>query len=191
MGQPLVLAGQTITPAILNRIYGQADGVTHTVNGTAATVLSSTYTIPAGDAQNGTAYRISSFGQGTWGSTAQALTMRSMFAGSTVGTSPVISASAIGSGATFQWRASVTLICVSSGSSGTWVASLDGTLNQTANAILPGTAADNVVSFTGCTTSTVTQDTTIANTLAVGASWASATGTPTLSSVGTLFEKVN
>ena len=83
------------------------------------------------------------------------------------------------------------LICVTSGTSGTWVATIKGTLTESANAINPGTAADNSVGFAGCTHTAVTQDTTVADTLEIDAKWAGTTGTPTLSCVGSLFEKVN
>ena len=191
MGQSLVLAGQTITPAILNRIYGQADGISHTVNNTSYAQLSSLYTIPAGDAQDGTAYRLTTFGNGTTGTT-EALYFSAGLAGSEIGTAPEISGSALATGAAaFDFEATVTLICVSNGTSGTWVASIRGVVTQSANAILPGTAADNTIPFAGCTHTAVTQDTTVGNTFGIYAKWAGTTGTPTLSCVGSLFEKVN
>lgn len=191
MGQDLVLAGQSITPAILNRIYGTADTTSHTVNGTTFADLSSVYTIPAGDAQGGTAYRIKAFGSGTWGSTQQALSFACALAGTDIGTTPAIASTALSASAAFDWEAEVVLICATPGSSGTWVASVRGVITQSANAILPATAADNTIPFAGCTHSAVTQDTTVSDTLSIQAKWASATGAPTLTCLGTLFEKVN
>jgi hypothetical protein len=191
MGQSLVRAGQTITPAILNRIYGSGDLTQHTVNQASLTALSTTFTIPAGDAVSGTAYRLTSFGNGTWGSTQQVLTWSSLLQGSSVGTEPGIASTALSASANFDWTAEVMLICATSGASGTWLLRLHGHLNEIANNILPGTAADNTVPFTGVTHTSVSQDTTVAVTLGIGALWASTTGSPTLTCLGTLFEKVN
>jgi|SRR5580698_1741461 hypothetical protein len=190
MGQALVLAGQTITPAVLNRIYGTGDAVAHTVNNTSYAQLSSIYAIPASDAQSGTAYRLSTFGNGTWG-TAEALTIAVGLAGTEIGTTPVISGSAFSNAAAFDFELNATLICVTNGTSGTWVAKIRGVLTQSANSVLPGTAADNTADVVGCTHTAVTQDTTIADNFGVYAKWAGTTGSPTLSCVGTLFEKVN
>lgn len=190
MGQALVLAGQTITPAVLNRIYGTADGVGHTVNNTTFAQLSSSYTIPAGDAGNGTAYRLTTFGNGTWGTT-EAIYFTTALAGTAIGTAPEIAGAEFSSAAAFDFEVESLLICVSNGSSGTWVARIRGTLTQSANAITIGTAADNSVSFSGTVHTAVTQDTTIADAFAIQAKWAGTTGSPTLTCVGTLFEKVN
>lgn len=191
MGQTLVLAGQRITAGVLNRIYGQADTTAHTVTGTSFADLSSVYTIPASDAAAGTAYRLTTFGNGTWGSTQQALTVTTALAGTAIGTAPVIASTAFSASAAFDFRLIATLICVGPGATATWVAEIAGTVTETANAILPGTAADNTVPLAGCTHTAVTQDSTVANTFSIRAKWASTTGSPTLSVVGTLFEKVN
>lgn len=191
MGQTLIVAGQRITPAVLNRIYGTADTNSHTVVATSLTALSSVYQIPAGDPQNGTAYRLECFGNGTWGSTQQTLTVSTVLASSAIGTEPAVASTALAASAAFDWNLSVLLICATTGSSGTWLARISGQVNETANALLPATAADNTVSFTGCTHAAVTQDTTIANNLSIKVKWASATGSPTITCLGTLFEKVN
>ena len=190
MGQALVLAGQTITPAVLNRIYGTADSIGHTVNNTSYAQISSSYSIPAGDAGDDTAYRLSTWGNGTWG-TAEAITFTSALAGTQIGTAPQIAGGQFSNAAAFDFELETSLVCVSNGSSGTWVARIRGTLTESANAITSGTAADNSVSFTGCTHVTVTQDTTIADAFVIQAKWAGTTGSPTLSCVATLFEKVN
>ena len=190
MGQALVLAGQTITPAVLNRIYGTADGIAHTVNNTSFAQLSSSYNVPAGDASAGTAYRLTTFGNGTWG-TAEAITFTTALAGTQIGTAPQIAGAEFSSAAAFDFEIETLLICVSNGSSGTWVARIRGKLTESANAITIGTAADNSVSFTGCTHTAVTQDTTVADAFVIQAKWAGTTGSPTLSCVGTLFEKCN
>jgi hypothetical protein len=190
MGQTLVLAGQTITPGVLNRIYGTADAVPHTVNGTSYTQLSSVYSIPASDPNAGTAYRIMTFGNGEMGTT-EALQISVGLADTEIGTAPIVSGSAFSTNALFDFEIWVKLICVGSGSSGTWVATINGLFTETANSVLPGTVADNTVPVTGCTHSAVTQDTTVANDFGIYAKWAGTTGSPTLSCLGTIFEKVN
>ena len=190
MGQALVLAGQTITPAVLNRIYGMADTVAHTVNNTSYAQLSSSYSIPAGDAQPGTAYQLCTFGNGTWG-TAEAITFTTALAGTQIGTAPQVAGAVFSNAAAFDFEIWVRLVCASNGSSGTWMSSIKGTLTQSANAITPGTAADNTVSFAGTTHTSVTQDTTIADALVIQAKWAGTTGSPTLACAGTIFQKTN
>lgn len=191
MGLAVVLAGQRITPAVLNRIYGTADVVAHTANTASYLDLSSVYQVPAGDAQAGTAYRLTTWGNGTWGSTQQALTFTCELGGTAIGTAPAIAATALPVSAAFDFEVVIKIICASTGSSGTWISSITGNVNETANALLPGTAADNTISFSGCTHTAVTQDTTTANNFSVQAKWASTTGSPTLTCRGTLFEKVN
>lgn len=191
MGLSLVLAGEEITPSILNRIYGQADTTSHTVNNTTYANLSTAYSIPAGDALVGTAYRLTTFGNGTWGSTQQALTVSATLAGTNIGTAPAIASTAFSASAVFDFEFSIKIVCVSTGTTGTWIASITGGANETTNPVLPGTAADNTATLFGCTHSAVTQNTTIANSWAIQAKWASATGSPTLACLATIFEKVN
>ena len=104
MGQTLVLAGQPITPAVLNRIYGTADTTAHTVNNTTFANLSSSYNLPAGDALAGTAYRLTTFGNGTWGSTQQTLTLACALAGTQIGTTPAIVSTALSASAAFDFE---------------------------------------------------------------------------------------
>jgi hypothetical protein len=190
MGQTLVLAGQTITPGVLNRIYGTADAVPHTVNNTSYAQLSSIYTIPASDPNPGTAYRIYTFGNGAWG-TAMTLQVSLGLADVEIGTAPTIAGAALSNAALFDFEIWGKLICVGNGTSGTWVASLHGVFTETANAINPGTAADNSVTMSGCTHASVVQDTTVANDFGIYAKWGGTTGSPTFSCLGTIFEKVN
>ncbi len=191
MGQALVLAGQSITPAVLNRIYGDGDTVEHTVVAASLSNLSSVYQIPALDAGSGTAYRITTFAEGTWGSTQQALTISAAVGDVARGRAPVIAAGVLSAGATFDCEITATVICVTAGPSGTWTCSARGVLTQTANPITPGTAADNSVAFCGIKAGAFTLDSTIAEDQAIQVAWASTVGSPSVTSYGTLFEKVN
>jgi len=191
MGQALVLAGKLLTPIVLNRIYGQADTTSHIVTQISFSNLSTSYSIPANDAQPGTAYRITTWGNGTWGSTAQAFTVACALAGTDIGTTPVIASGAFSVSAAFDFEIQAKVVCVSNGSVATWIASVKGNLSETANPLLPGTVADNSVGFSGCTHTAVTQDSTISNSFAIQAKWASATGAPSITALATIFEKVN
>lgn len=191
MGSTRVLAGDLITTAVLNRIYGQADTTAHTVTATSFTDLSTVYTIDAGDAAADTAYRLTTWGNGVQGSTQQALTFAAALAGTQIGTTPAIASTALAANAAFDFRVQVNLVCVSPGPSATWIAEISGLVTQSANPVLPGTAADNTVPFTGCTHTAAAQDSTVDSTFSVQAKWASATGAPTLTTRATLFERVN
>ena len=184
------VAGQDITPALLNHMYGLSDTNTTVVTAIALANLSTAYTIPAGDATTSTSYRLSASGFGVWGSTQQTLKWAVALAGTSIGTTPTIAATQFSASATFRWRASAILTPAVIGSSGEWWADLDGVVTQTANSIVVGTAADNTVPFCGSSASQFAQDTTVANTFAIQVAWGSATGAPTITCQRTLFERV-
>ncbi len=82
------------------------------------------------------------------------------------------------------------LVCVTTGATATWRANIEGCVTQTASAILPGTAAQNTVPFTGGTTADATLDSTVAEVFGISAAWASTTGAPTLSKTFGQFERL-
>lgn len=187
-----IAAGQPITADFLNEQYTDADANNTTVTQTTATNLSTAYTIPASDAAAGTAYRVTCWGYGTWGSTQQVLKFAAALAGVVIGSEPAIASTAFSASAAFRWKAVLIVKCTATGTNGTWSMCLDGVLAESANAELPGTAADNVVPFVGTTGSTdVTQDTTAANTIAVQAFWASTTGGPAITCTDTFRERLD
>src|SRR5205809_161975 len=59
------------------------DTGTQTVTATSATSLSAVYTIPGGDANVGTVYRMTAWGNGTWGATQQTMAFGIGFPGVT------------------------------------------------------------------------------------------------------------
>lgn len=189
MGQAIVLAGQRITPAVLNRIYGFADNTSHTVNGTSFATLSSIYTIAASDPAVGTAYRITAWGTGSYGTASASLSLAVGLAG-TGGTAVSVASTAFSSGATVHWLATAVIVCSSTGSSGTYTTNLGGNVNQVANALLPATAADNTVPLS-VSVASVTEDTTSSMTFQIMGKWSATTGSPSISCLGTLFERVN
>ena len=192
MASPLILAGQDLQAgqgqAQLSQYYGYSDATSTTVTATAATDLSTLYTIPAGEAYAGAAYELHCAGYGTRGSTQQTLTLNPLLGSGAVPIGRVIAAAAFSASAAFNWSAIIEMVC-SDGVSA-WQVSFMGTLTQTANAILPGTAADNTVSFAGATSSAYTAAVSSAIPVAFQAKWASATGASTITNVRTSFRKV-
>jgi len=167
------------------------DTGTQTVTAASATALSATYTIPANDASVGTIYRLSAWGNGTWGSTAQNLAFGIGFPG----TSIFGSNSAIGSGFSnvslaFRWNCTLWVICLATGGSGSWHGSCRLEISQNPNAVVPGTAANNTAGAACGPSSNVTQDTTVSNALCMLGWWGSATGAPTITCHGTFVERL-
>jgi hypothetical protein len=187
-----VAAGQAVTASELNATYTDSDPNNNTSSSTSFAGISTTYTIAANDAAVGTIYRITCWGTGTWGATQQKLTLGIALAGTVLTPQPIIASTALAASAAFSWRAVIELQCISTGATGTWSASISGVITQTANNILPGTAADNTIPFTGNTgTSDVTQDTTASISVALQALWASVIGGPTITGVSTYRERLD
>lgn len=186
---PLVYAGQRVTADIESSDYTIGDVTTFAVTAASMTQLSQQFTVPAGDANVATMYRVTCWGNGTWGSTAQNLTMQMTFAGTGFGITPTIASGAFSGSAAFRWNTVMILICQTTGTLGTWHGSFWGCLTQTANNINPGTASQNTVPFVGGPSASVSQDTTVANALVLECAWASTTGGPTITCHGTTFER--
>ena len=194
MASPLIVAGQILQAGQglgqLSQYYGYADGNATTVTASTATNLSTSYTIPAGEPYANAAYELTCAGYGTWASSGpQALTLSPFLGSGTItGTARVIAAAAFSTSAAFQWSALIELTCTD-GVSG-WQASWRGAVAETANALNPGTAADNSVALAGATTASYTAAVSSALSVALKAQWASTTGGPTLTCVRTTFRKV-
>jgi hypothetical protein len=183
MGQTLAVAGQRITASLLNRMYGQADANAHQVTQASLTDLSTVYVIPANDAAVGTAYRITCYGQGTWGSTQQQLNMQITLGSSTSLGQANIPSTALAASTSFRWYAVMNFVVATTGSSGSAIGGLDGHIYATG---ATGTAG-RAIACAGA----VTMNTTVANNFRLQASWGSTTGTPTLTCLATIFERVN
>lgn len=180
----------TVNPQGLSGIVQTAGQSSVNIN----TVTSATYgfltsfSVPGGDANViGATYKIKVGGYGVWGSTQQQLNLGIRFGsttGSIIGVAPAISATAFAASANFQWDAELYLTAVSNPglSNATWRANIRGTISQTDNPLLPGTAANNTVPFVGGTgPNDVTLDGSVAQTFGLSASWGSTTGAPTIS----------
>jgi hypothetical protein len=189
----LIQAGQLLVagtqPGDLNQYYGFADANSTTVTAASFANLSSQYNIPAGEADTAdVAYELACGGSGTWGSTQQALTFQPVL-GSGFGSGGVAAAAALAASAGFTWGAVLTAVC-SDGVSGWW-ATLKIWLQETANAVNPGTAADNAFPLVVSNTSVHSAATNANIAVAVQCKWASATGTPTITNNWTTFRKIS
>lgn len=137
-------------------------------------------TVAANDAAIGSVYRLAMFGHGTWGSTQQALSLQAQIGGSTIGSTQVVDAAVFAISAAFRWSAECLLVCVTTGVGGTWAAGWTFTATQTANNVIPGTAANNTVPVASGTSSAKIADTTIGEAYALQVKWATTTGAPTI-----------
>ena len=194
MASPLIAAGQVLQAgqgqAQLSQYYGYADTAQTTVTAASSVSLSTVYTIPANEPYAGAAYELSCGGYGTWASSGpQALTLSPFLGSGTItGTARVIAAATFSTSAAFQWSVTIGITCTD-GVSG-WQASWRGAVAETANALNPGTAADNSVALAGATTASYTASVSSALSVSLRAQWASTTGGPTLTNVRTVFRKV-
>jgi hypothetical protein len=186
---PQVSAGQKVTAAELSQAYTLADSNSHTVTAAAYTDLSSIYTIPANDAAAGMAYELVAFGNGTTGSSGETMQFGLNLGGSVVGVAPILGSTAFSTSEAFRWRMSLILIPVTTGVTATWMGSLEGTITQSANNVLPGAGSQDSVSIAGGNSSPYTQDSTVANAFSLWFQWGATTGSPTITCHGTRFTR--
>lgn len=159
---------------------------------TASTVqgLSDSFTIPANDANAGTAYRLTWYGQASWGSTVQTLNLFFRFGGASVGDQPSIGSSQFNTSTRIHLWVQMIATCITTGGSATWTTCLSGTASQSANNDLSTTGTNGSIGFCGGSNGTITQDSTAAITMQLGADWASTTGAPSITSRATLWERL-
>jgi len=189
----LIMAGDPLTageqPGQLNERYSFADTTVTTVTAATLQNLSTAYTIPAGEPYAGASYTLECGGFGTWGSTQQNLKYAGYLgAAFGAGNAGQIAAAAFSASAAFGWRARVDLTCEDGIS--LWRVSADGKVTQTTNAALPGTAADNSVSWTVGPTGSLTAAVSSPLVAVLQAEWAATTGAPTITTTWTRFAKV-
>jgi hypothetical protein len=184
-----VVAGQRITPAVLNHAYTYADTNSHTVTAASYSDLSSIYTIPASDAATGMSYEITAFGNGTTGSTAETMQFGLLLGSSIVGVAPLIGSSAFATSEAFRWEVTIKLIPATIGSTATWFGSVEGVVTESPNAILPGAGSQDTVPFAGGNSSAYTQDSTVPNAFGLQFAWGGTTGSPTITCTGTRYTR--
>ena len=185
-----IAAGQRLTPAVVDHMYAIADTAVTTVTGTSDANISTVYVIPANDAAANMAYRLSCGGDGQWGTAPPTLTLAAGFAGANVGFSVVFNSGVLSSGALFRWSMRVMLIPVTTGGSATLHTSVEGCITNSANPLLPATAANNTIPVGGHSLAATAGDTTIANNFALRGHWSSTTGAPFITCRSTVFERL-
>jgi hypothetical protein len=180
----------TTAPAGLNQYYGYADATQTIVTATSLTALSSTYTIPAGEATAaGVAYELLCGGTMSWGTASEHLELAGYFNGASIHTTITIDDSVFGSGSTQEWDARFVMVCSDGVSQ--WLGSWRFSANQSANHIIPGTAADNTVTAGDSATSAITASTGSAITMALRACWSGSSGSPAIYNDWTVFRKIS
>lgn len=179
---PTFLAGQRLTATALNHMYAAGDASTRAVTAATQTQLSSQYVINANDAAIGTAYRLTTWGTGTQGSSAQTIAFRANTIGGS-GLNAVTSASSFAAtGASFRWWARITTLASQIGSGGTISGFLEGALEQVG--VTTGSISFNS-EFDGASVNTTTNWG-----IEIDCAWGSTTGAPTITCKATLFERL-
>lgn len=178
---PLAYAGSRVTAGLLSEDYTDGSATGNTVTAATITDLSPTFTIPAGDPQPGTAYRLTCFGTGTWGSTAQQLQLEAYVAGAAI-TNAGIPAATFNTSEGFAWKVTVDIVIATTGTGGTYTIHQDCAASTTAASSRGNTPQRN--------SSGNAINTTVSNAVVVRAVWASMTGAPTITCDGAVFEKL-
>jgi hypothetical protein len=175
-------AGQRLTAAALNHMYGSGDATSHTVTAATQTQLSSQYVINANDAAVGASYRLCCWGTGTQGSSAQNILFRANRIGGS-GLNAVTTGSGFcATSQQFRWWARMTYLVSATGSGGGGTGFLEGALEQIS--VTTGSVPFNS-EWDGDTVNTA------ANWgIEIDCAWGSTTGAPTITCKGTLFERV-
>lgn len=177
-----ILAGQRLTAGTLNHIYAQADATTRSVTSATFANISSQYVINANDAAVGTAYRLTTWGTGTQGSTPQSLGFRPNTIGG-AGISSVAAGSGFAAASQgFRWWARATFVVSTTGSGGALTAFLEAMTVQTGTANAATSYVDVGSGFAVNTAANWG--------IEIDAEWAATTGAPTISCAGTLFERL-
>jgi len=149
-------------------------------------------TIPANDAEIGAVYEVDAWGNGTWGATAQVLTL-AVFLGGTQMATVQIGATFMNVSLIFRWRAVVRTICVTTGVTGTWQSLIFGNISLFSGTLLAsGSSSNNPTnSFVSCeSTATTTKDTTAQNSIGLSAGWNATTGAPTITCQVAMFKRL-
>jgi len=154
----------------------QADNTPHTVTGSGFSALTKAWAIPAGDAQAGTLYRVTAWGDGHFGSATQTQLSMNLSGGNAQAAIPVSAQS----NANVYFRAEGSFLVGNTGPSGS------GTFNLV---IHTSSGASNGYSGLGDSTN-ITWDTTVSNTLGIFGGWGSAQTGQTLTCRGSLFERL-
>jgi len=176
-----------------------AAGVDSTITDTGITtvtqatdnLLSASFTIPTDIAgpNLGTEYELVAFGSGTWGSTQQALTLNPQLGGTTAGNTTAIGQTQFNAGAGFRWQFRFIALCTATGAGGAFVIGTFGGASVVSGNILSGIGNNASLGFANGSTPSQSIDTTAPFTMKLTASWASTTGSPSITCRGTLLHR--
>lgn len=162
-------------------------GITVT-QATLTTIASATY--PANDAEVGSVYELDVEGNGTWGSTAQTLEFQVTFGGNAM-QNVTLGSAFFAVSTIFRWKVHARVICHTTGTTGTWTSSIEGEASVAGANVLPTAGSQATSGFcVSESTTMVTVNTTVNQTLALQCAWGSTTGAPTLTSRVALFGRV-
>jgi hypothetical protein len=176
-----------VTGAGLNLVFSCIQPVIptlSTVTAASATSLATGPAFPANDPANQSTYELEIWAAGTWGSTGEILNLQGQLGGVNICPVVQIGAAAIATGTAFRLHARVvTKLAASPGASATWYGGIDGGINITGAALLPGTAAQNTIPFTSSDASPTAVPSNVAQAITLQAWWASTTGASTITAV--------
>jgi hypothetical protein len=168
-------SGLFLPPVIAN-----TDVTTITSTFAAFTRITNSWPVPADDARTGTTYRLSAWGTGTQGSTAQTLSFElTAFGVTAAGTG--FPATFAGAGLAFGWNVTGTVQVTATGAGTATIQ-----YNYTVTIKAAGASASSVLSGFGSTSAGTT---TTAENLFFSVQWGSATGAPTITCEGSVFER--
>jgi hypothetical protein len=153
---------------------------------TSINAMTKNWPVPAADAKVGTCYRLTVSGTGTQGSTQQGVIHQIACLGATAQVSRGMLAGTIVASAAFSWKYVVELTILTTGSAGT--ARVNTEFNWSQGIGGAGFGPTNGVSV--ITDAVVTVNTTVAGTIVAQIGWGAITGSPTISSFRSLFERL-
>jgi hypothetical protein len=214
-GGGIELPALTGTPASAGSIFYSANGVAswrnntsgfngqlvnsasdisnHAATGTGNAQITNAWNIPANDMQVNTVYRLESNGVGLWGTAETLLVVGNLNGSNQTGGGSVgrLASGFLASATPFCWDAIYEIICLTTGTGGTCRVKLTFHITAQATAITPGTAADNAVTVvTGPQAGAIAINTTIVNSMGLGAAWGGTTGGPTISSAWSTLKRI-
>jgi hypothetical protein len=163
----------------------QADVSLFTNTTTSYNAMSKVWSIPANDADQDTVYRLTVSGDGTQGSTQQAIGHQASVLGATAA-NRVMNATTIVASDAFSWKYVVEVTILTTGSSGT----ADVTTEFSWSQGVGGSGFTDTVGATAITRHVATINTTVVGNITAQIAWSSTTGAPTISSYRSLFERL-
>lgn len=149
-----------------------------TVTAASATNIA-TYVVPPGDSQAGSVYKMTCFGHGTTGTTTASNSITwDQTHGGVGGGAETTGTTFFSTSQSFRFHVQTYLICAATGASGSfWINSMV-TLTELSSNILPGSAGQQAAGFAIGTSSAITVDSTVQETLRFRVAWGGTAGSP-------------